>query len=289
MNKEDNLAKSLGLPVHIGQMPINGHTINYCVAGKGPPILLIHGANFGWGVWYPNIAELAKRFTVYAIDLPGAGRSTRIDYAKMDPEKDLLVVVEKFVDNLELQNFDIIGCSIGGWIALQLALRKPDRVNRIIIENGVGFADFMGISDKIIGFYPLAKLVSKTLINPANKKRVEKFLRGTFYYKNLSLSKEFLEYFLETMETSHGLLLISRLTSLHSQLNLEKKLPIITHKTLVIWGRDDKIMPLKKNARNFKLLSKATIKIISNTGHTPSLENPQEFNRLVNDFLVNYE
>jgi len=76
MTTEQTLANSLGIELAIKQIPIGAHKINYLVAGKGEPLLLIHGANFGWGVWYPNIPELAKHFTVYAIDLPGAGHSS---------------------------------------------------------------------------------------------------------------------------------------------------------------------------------------------------------------------
>ena len=77
MDTEKKLADSIDASIEIKQMDIGKHRINYAVAGQGPALLMIHGANFGWGMWYPNIPALAKHFTLYMIDLPGAGRSSR--------------------------------------------------------------------------------------------------------------------------------------------------------------------------------------------------------------------
>ncbi len=286
MNSEQKLIEFIGIPISIKKIAINGHTINYSVSGDGPPLLLIHGANFGWGVWYPNIASLSKNFTVYAIDLPGAGRSTRIDYSRLNPEEDFLIVTEDFIKALGLKNFHIIGFSMGSWVCLQLALKHPEWVDKIIVESAVGFSDYSVASDKIIAFFPLAKLISKIFINPKSRTKVEKFLRGIFYYKTIKLPEEFINYFWETMKTSHNLLFISRLTALHKTLNLENSLYRIKNKTLIIWGEDDKIIPLQKNSHNFKLIPSSEVRLLKNVGHVPSLENPQEFNSVVNKFLL---
>src|SRR3989344_1127805 len=112
MSTEEALAQTLGIPYTIAQDTIGPYSINYFKAGQGRPLLLIHGANIGWGQWYRNIPELAKRSEVWALDLPGAGRSSRVDYSKLDPQKDLVEVVEKFVRVHNLRDFHIIGASI---------------------------------------------------------------------------------------------------------------------------------------------------------------------------------
>ncbi len=286
MTSEDKLLALINFPITIKQIPIDGYNINYAVAGSGEPLLLIHGGNIGWGAWYPNIAELSQHFAVYAIDLPGAGRSTRLNYRTLDPEKDFLHVVENFIKTLGLKNLNLIGCSIGGWIALQLALRHSELIHRIVVEDSVGFANHAGISDKLISFYPLALLLSKTVINPQKRGNVEKFLEQIFYNKNLVLPKEFVDYFWDTMKNSHNLLLISRLNSLHKKLNLEKQLPNILNKTLIVWGEEDEIMPLQKNIQNFNLIPQVQTSLIKQVGHMPSLEQPEKFNKIVKDFLI---
>lgn len=286
MNTEQALIEAIGLTINIDQLIINGYQINYATVGNGPPMLLIHGANFGWGVWYPNISAFAKKFTLYLIDLPGAGRSTRLDYKKLDPEKDLYAIVNQFIKILNLHDLVVLGCSIGGWLAFRIALENPDRVQKLIIENSVGFADYMNFNDKIIGFYPLAKLISMTILKPKrSNKNIEKFLRGIFYNKELELKPEFIDYFYETMSTSHNLLFISRLITLNSEFLLQEKLKNIFQPTLIIWGRQDRIIPLEKNYRNFQLLPHQTTQVINHAGHIPSLEEPSEFNKTVLAFL----
>lgn len=286
MTSEDSLRKLIATPTDIKQVTIGDYNINYIVAGTGPNLLLIHGGNIGWGAWYPNIDELAKYFTIYALDLPGAGRSTSINYRTLNPEQDFLQIAEKFFQILEIKNFNIIGSSIGGWVALRLALKYPKLVNKLIITDSVGFGSRITTSEKIIGSYPLAKFISKTALNPKKRDNIEKFLKEILYNKNFIFPKEFIDYFWDTMKTSHNLLLISRLNSIHNKLNLEKELPNILNKTLIIWGEQDTIMPLKKTAFNFKLIPNAQVSIINNTGHMPSLEKPKEFNNIVKNFLT---
>lgn len=280
------MADSIGVPIEIKETVIGAHTIRYVVAGKGEPLLLLHGANFGWGVWYPNIAEFAKYFTVYALDLPGAGRSSRVDYRTLDPEKDLWGVVERFVQERQFKKFSAIGCSVGGWLAMRLALRYPDRIQSLILENTVGFANYFNFSDKVIGFYPFAWLLTKTVLRPIrSNKRIEGFLRGIFYDKSLKLPPEFLEYFYETMATSHNLLFISRLAALNKKFVLKDKLPTIAAPVMIVWGVEDRIMPLAKNQENFSLLPKQKQVLVAGAGHVPSLEKPEQFNFEVLQFL----
>lgn len=287
INTERALADVMGVKVDIKQVIINGYNINYVVVGAGEPLLLIHGANFGWGVWYPNIVELTKHFTVYAIDLPGAGRSSRIDYSGLNLERDFVNIIQEFINYHNFRKIDIVGSSIGGWLALRMALQNPQKIQKIVLENAVGFADYWSFSDKIIGFYPFAKLITKTVLKPKRKnKRIEKFLRSIFYDPNIDLSKEFIDYFYETMESSHNLLFISSLTKHNKDFLLVNQLKKIKNKTLIFWGAHDKIMPLEKNEINFKLLPNSQVEIIQEAAHIPSIEKSEYFNSKVIRFLL---
>src|SRR3989344_4455277 len=133
MDTERKLADSLGIPYEIKQVDINGHRINYLVAGNGHPVLLIHGGNIGWGQWYPNIPELSKHFKVYAIDLPGAGRSSLVNYRTLRADKDFFDVVKVFIDTEIFTKTHVIGSSIGGWVALKLAVQHNEKVDKIVV------------------------------------------------------------------------------------------------------------------------------------------------------------
>src|SRR6185369_16047702 len=137
---EQKIIKSIPTPIVLQNTKIDNYILHYVVAGSGRPLLLIHGLNIGWGEWYPNIAELAKHFTVYAIDLPGSGNSTKIDYEKVNVERDFVKVVEKYILNKKLKKINIVGHSSGGLVALALAQRKKVEVNKVIAVSPMGFA-----------------------------------------------------------------------------------------------------------------------------------------------------
>lgn len=284
-NAEVALLQTLGIPATIKQVMIYDHEINYLVAGEGPTLLLIHGANFGWGVWYPNIPELAKTHRVIAIDLPGAGRSTRVDYRTLEPLH-MLSVLEQFVVDLALTSFAVVGCSLGAWLAVKLALNMPKRVTHLIIENASGFTPRIRSSDKMIALYPFAHFITRTMLRPdRHNPRIESFLRGIFADRDLKLSNEFIDYFYETMRTSHNLLFISRLNALAQSFYLDKMIEAIMQPTLVVWGREDQIMSLAWNEENLRRIPNSTIIVYDGIGHIPSLESPSRFNSDVLAFL----
>lgn len=290
--KDDNetmLAKSMGISFKIDQLKVGKFTINYLEAGQGKPLLLLHGGNIGWGQWYPNIPELAKYFKVYAVDLVGGGRSSKIDFADLDFQKDLVDPILGFISQKKLRSLNILGSSIGGWIATKLLLEIPQKISNVIIADGVGFNESMRVADRIIGIYPLAKLLSKTALNPKrSNKNIEGFLRSVFFKSNISLKQEFIDYFYDTMLISHNLLFISRLSSpsgFRKELVLKSHLPKLSKKVLVIWGEGDKLMPFENCEENLKLIRDIQIKKIKEAGHIPSIEKSTEFNKLVIDFL----
>lgn len=289
MSTEQKLLKKLGVEANVKQVLVNGFSINYLEAGSGDPLVLLHGGNIGWGQWYPNIKEFARNHKVYALDLPGAGRSQKIPFHKLNLENDLVTTVSKFIDHLSLTKFDLIGSSIGGWISLRLALKDQTKIKKLVVTDCIGFMDFMRFSDRIISIKPLAKLLTKTVLRPnKNNLNIEKFLRDVFLDKNTYISPEFIEYFYETMETSHNLLFISRLSSLkgvRKEFLLFNDLHKISTPTLIIWGEKDKLMPLEKNEPNFKRLPNVQVKIIKDAGHIPSIEKAGIFNQTVMEFL----
>ncbi|MBD3310952.1 MAG: alpha/beta fold hydrolase [Candidatus Magasanikbacteria bacterium] len=286
---EQRLADSIGVDIEIKQMKVNGYDINYIEAGEGEPLLLIHGGNIGWGFWHENIEKLAKKFKIVALDMPGGGRSSKMNLYDLRLEEDLVLTVENFIMNKFNGPISIMGASIGGWVTLKLALRGEVLLNKIILVDALGFTDYMAFRDRIISLKPLAKIVSRTFLKPTREnKRVEKFLKDVFYNKNINIRKEFIDYFYETMITSHNLIFISRLSNLwgvRREFILKDHLGNIKNDTLIIWGQEDKLMPIEKNAQNFGLLQNSRVFYMRRTGHIPSIESPESFNNKVLEFF----
>jgi pimeloyl-ACP methyl ester carboxylesterase len=289
INSEESLTQIVDTPTAIHQINIGKHTINYLTAGKGAPIILLHGGNIGWGQWYPNIAALAQHFTVYALDFPGGGRSSRIDFYTMNLQKDLVDIVIRFIQKKNLKKAHIIGSSIGGWAAMNVALKSPQSVNKLVLADAIGFSQYLGPMERMISIPRFARFMSQTMLKPdRSNKNVEMFMRSVFADINFPFSPEFIEYYFETMKTSHNLLFISRLSGLSGvpkELAMKDKLPGLMHDTLILWGDGDKLMPFVRAEPVIKRIPNCRVKIMHGAGHIPSIEKSEEFNHTVLEFL----
>jgi len=290
MQTQQALAKLLRSNITFQHVSIHNYSINYIKAGSGEPLLLIHGANIGWPQWYKNIDELAKHFTVFAIDLPGAGDSTKIDFHKVDIFKEFVDIVDAFVmTEISDKKIAIIGASIGGWIALKLAIDNKPYINKVILSNPLGLTTYMPLKFRPVAVKQWAKLISKTALKPdRNNKNLEKFMRGVFYDKDLVLEPEFIDYFYELSQTSHNLMFISRLAhplGMRKELYLANDLRKIRAPVMLIWGKQDPLMPYSKVRQNFKLIPHAKIEVLPQTGHMPPIEDNKKFNELAISFL----
>jgi len=290
MDAEKKLVTSIGADIKIEQVRINNYIINYAAAGSGRPLLLIHGANIGWGQWYPNIAELSKHFTVYAIDLPGAGGSTKIDFKTADLEKDFVDIVDAFIINRGLDNISLLGHSLGGWVALKLAIKNKPYIEKIILVDSLGFTDYVPPKHRLSAFYPFAKLLSRTVMKPT-KEKMAKFSEEMMHKNTENISEEFLEYLCESItreRITHPLLLINRLTNFRKmvpELVVIDELPKITNKTLIIIGDNDPLIPLNKVKDSFALIPNSQVAVFGDVGHLPFVEESTKFNERVINFL----
>jgi pimeloyl-ACP methyl ester carboxylesterase len=119
--------------VPIRYLGVEGRRLRYIVAGKGPPVFLLHTLRTQLDMFQKVVPELARGFTVYALDYPGHGWS---DIPEADYTVELFVAaVAGFLDQLQLEDATLVGESIGGTIALLLAARHHPRVGRVVAIN----------------------------------------------------------------------------------------------------------------------------------------------------------
>ncbi len=268
---------------------VGKYDINYVTAGQGKPVLLIHGANIGWPQWHLNIDALAQHFKIYALDLPGAGGSSKVTFSKTDFEADYLNVVDLFVKKLGLKKLDVVGSSFGGWVAMRMAIEHKPYLNKLVVTNPIGFTKHMPIKFRPVSLKPFAVMLTKTALKPSrSNKNLEKFMRDVFYNKNLLLAPEFIDYFYELSKESHNLLFISRLahySGMRQELYLGNDLGKVAVPSLIIWGKQDPLMPFHTVKPEFKKFKDANIEILENVGHMPPVEAAPRFNKLVTKFL----
>jgi pimeloyl-ACP methyl ester carboxylesterase len=269
-------------PVEESVFDLDGSKMRYLHAGSGPPILLVHGL-LGYSFsWRHLIPELASCSEIFAVDLLGTGHSDRV------PDLDCSFTASahrmlRFLDAMCHGPIDLLGTSHGGAVALRMATLAPERINRLILVAPVNPWAPRGRK--------LAPFLSNALIAPLFV-RIAPFLRN-HYFRRLFADKSRIipgtfEGYAAPLETPGSYdYAISILSTWNRDLDdLKSALPRISHiPTLLLWGdRDGAVSPtsaepLKQNFQHCRLV------IMKGVGHLPYEEAPDEFNRVVTDFL----
>ncbi len=270
---------------------IDGVTWRYWYAGSGPPLLLVHGF-LGYSFsWRFNVEPLSRDFSVYAMDLPGCGFSQRTEAANCTLAGDAEGLL-CFLDHLGIQQADIVGSSRGGGLAIVLGalLAKRNmlhRIRRLVLVSPINPWSSNG------------QLLTRAFATSLGGQFVLRVLPKldvvlTRYFKRLygdpkRISPGSVEGYgagLEVPGTFEHLLRIVR--SWHGDLALiEQSLPAISElPTLLLWGsRDKAVFPSSVHRLQSHLKNSALI-LMDGVGHLPYEEVPEEFNRILCDFLL---
>jgi pimeloyl-ACP methyl ester carboxylesterase len=270
---------------------IDGVNWRYWVAGSGPPLLLIHGfLGFSFS-WRFNMEPLAKHFSVYAIDLPGCGYSERPDCNDCTLTGDAERVL-RFMEKLGIENADIVGSSRGGGLSVILAaiaVRSDQlhRIRRLVLVSPINPWSSHGkvltrlLATTLGGIYvvhvqPRLRIIAKRYFkalygDPA------RIAPGTFegYTAGLDPGGSF-EHLLKILRSWHD-----DLAAIHQALGEISGIP-----TLILWGsRDRAVYPSSIHQLQRQLKNSALV-MFPGAGHMPYEEVPEEFNRVLCDFLL---
>lgn len=269
-----------GSPEHGLKINAGGIETNYHDMGVGFPTLLIHGSGPGvtaWANWRLVMPELAKSSRVIAPDIVGFGYTERpqgIEYGREVWLKHLL----EFMDALDLQQVDLIGNSFGGALALFLATQYPERVRRIVLMGsvGVGFEITRGL-DKVWGYEPSIENMSDVLkVFAYDRQLISDDLARMRY--EASIRSGYQEAFSSMFPPprQNG---VDELTVCPERLS---KLP---HKTLIIHGKEDQVIPVSNSHKLLELIPEAELHVFKKCGHWVQIERASRFVDLVRGFL----
>jgi pimeloyl-ACP methyl ester carboxylesterase len=215
-----------------------GQTIKYYDIGDGPPLLLVHGLGAEADVWAYCLEPLSQNYRVIALDLLGFGRSSKplIKYRV----ETFVEVLDRFLHTLGVAQLSIVGNSMGGWISACFALRFPERVNKLVLNDAVGIA---------------AGAVQIPIdLRPTSLQNMRKVLEFMFYDKRLAsdgLADAAYEFHLERND---GPTISAMLDATQQKLGfIDRELAGLKAPTLLVWGDTDRVSPLTV-AQNFKRL-----------------------------------
>jgi pimeloyl-ACP methyl ester carboxylesterase len=259
-------------------------TIHYETYGRGRPVLLLHGWLGSWSLWRNTIEELGKEFRTYALDFWGFGDSG--DQGADFSVDNFVLLVQQFMDRLGIVKAPLIGHSMGGTVSLSAALRRPEKVVKVIVIGSPIQGSSLSPLLKLAGHYgwiDLAETAPFLFELFMNGLRV--FMRSYSYLlaKDGSalgkmfasdLSKLTVGPFFESVSTL-------RQTDLRQQVS-EIKMPV-----LGIYGRKDLIVSPKQAKVLKECVPHSKIAWFEQSGHFPMMDEPARFHQTVRDFLNN--
>lgn len=235
----------------------DGLTINYEVYGQGPRLLLLHG----WGVNLHSfdfiIPHLSPHLQIFLLDLPGFGLSSKLP--RIFGTQDYVRAVEEFLKTLEISDFFVLGHSFGGAVSLSLAAQN-EAVKKLVLVDSAGIR-IKSFSSKIK--IQLYKNLKKFLPN-SKESFIQKILASQDYRDAGELRSTFIKIVNE---------------------DLRHLLPQIKTPTLIIWGKNDTVTPLKEAQILHQGINNSRIRTIADCGHYPQADKPAEFARIVLEFL----
>lgn len=258
-----------------------GIATNYHEAGAGQPVLLLHGSGPGvsaWANWRTVIPALARRFRVLAPDIVGFGFTERPAGVQYTLETWVQHAVD-FLDATGVERTHVVGNSFGGGLALALAIRHPARVGRLVLMGsaGVEFELTEGL-DRTWGYTPSLENMRALLdVFAYDRSLVTDELARLRYEASIrpGVQEAFASMFPPPRQEG-----IRRLAS------PEQDIRALAHETLVIHGREDRVIPLAAGLRLFELIERAQLHVFGRCGHWTQIEQGERFNRLVADFLA---
>jgi pimeloyl-ACP methyl ester carboxylesterase len=249
---------------------VRGTAVRLLRAGSGPPLLYLHGSTDG--AWLPAHAALAEAHTVLRPDLPGFGGSA--DDERIDSVHDLAFFCLDLLETLEIEHVALVGSSLGGWLAADLATIEPRRITRLVLIDAAGLrVEDCGQPDEFV--LDTAQVVERAFHAPEQRERA--MTAATAVEGDPAL-----------LETH----LRNRIATAHLAWNpyfhdpkLPDRLHRITAPTLIVWGREDGLVPLAHAHRWDELLPDARLEVIEDCGHVPHVEALPRFLELVAPFL----
>jgi pimeloyl-ACP methyl ester carboxylesterase len=261
---------------------IDGISTHYLVKGSGEPVILIHGFFFDTNMWNKNIDALSETFRVYAIDLWGFGYSDRksLNYGYELYARQLT----KFMDKMGIDEAYLIGQSMGGGTIIKFTISNQHRVKKIILVNSAGMPNKLPITGRISNLPKIGELMYGL-----NNDFIRKIILGkNFLYNKKLLTNEFFEQltnFHKIERSSEVMLSITREQFFDTLLSEIKLLGGMEIPILIIWGREEKSIPLEVGQKLHGLLKNSTFEILKNAGHCSNIDQFEQFNQLALIFL----
>jgi len=259
-------------------IPINGFQLSYDDVGDGDtPVIFLHGFPFDKTMWAGQLKFLESSHRAISCDIRGFGKSK-------DEESDLSI--DMFGDDLielmkalDIEKAIVCGLSMGGFIALNAMKRYPAYFDALILCDTQCIADTDEVKAKR---YKTIEEIEENGTSDFN----EKFIKSVFHQDALENKKEVVEQVRRVVFSNSKHIIQNGLTALAERSETCSSLNEIAIPTLIICGREDEVTPLAQSEGMNKAIEGSSLHVIDIAGHVSNLEQPDEFNKCLFDFLT---
>lgn len=257
---------------------IKDSSIDYDVIGKGYPLLLVSGLGFGRWSWFKQVPELSGRFRTISFDLRNVGH--------LDTEHgaysvaNLAAHAAALLEHLEVERAHVVGTSLGGFVAQELALRRPDLVDRLILIS----TSYGGLGSEPVSMTTLGRMLGwgATDRQDAVRRGLEVAVSEDY---PASRSEEFDRMVDWRVADSPPLSEYTKQLVAGTRFDASQSVEDIESPTLVLHGSEDRVVPASNAVSLAERLPNAKLRILKDAGHLVFVERAEEANQEILDFL----
>ncbi len=248
---------------------VNGTAVEMYSGGNGPPLVFFHGAGGSSG-WQAYHEDLASQYTVYVPSQPGFNGTEGPAWVKTI--NDVALFNHMFIEALGLQDIVLMGSSMGGWVSAEMAAMDDHNLDALILVDAAGIKPVQGEIAEIF-MVSAATRLEQRFYDPGQVENYENYAR--------ELTPE------EQLVTHSNAITASQLCwrPYLNDPSLPHTLARVDTPTLIVWGREDAIIPVECGHLFQQAINGSQLSIIDNCGHSPAIEKRSEFVSVVANFL----
>lgn len=263
-----------------GFADIGGVKIGGLITGSGPPLLLLHGFAGSWAEWKITLPTLTRHFKVYVPTMPGHGESGPIPDYSLETARRLFL---SFMDSERLEKVYLIGHSMGGLLALDIALNHPDRVIKLVLIDSAGMGSEIHWGLRLLSLPFLGEIVLDFLWP-----RVWPGIKAVARLVGIDLPDLTVKG--TAWRPARGMARLLRagvgLSGQKLWPSIKKKLPDLKIPTLIIWGERDELFPLSQAIAAHRTIPGSKLYILRGCGHLLPPRCADELSAVLLDFLL---
>jgi pimeloyl-ACP methyl ester carboxylesterase len=272
---------------HLRQVDVVGAKVNYAELGEGPPIVFVHGLSGAWQNWLPTLPHFARSHRAIAMDLPGFGASPMPPWEISIPAYGRFL--RDFCERIGVGSCPIVGNSMGGFIATEVAVADPERVEKLALVSAAGITWARARSEPAAMIGRMVRAATPVALKFQTSAGIRRprarhlSFQGVFFDPN-GVRRELLWENIVPAFQSPGY--FDAMTNLVGY-DIRHRLEEIEDPTLIVWGRNDRVVPVPAAlAYRRRIGDNARLEIFDHCGHVPQLERPLRFNRVLERFLT---